>query len=376
VKASIKQACRLAAGGVALVPVLALAAPSVDALSPATPGAAAMDIAPQGAAPYVSPANVFVPESSRQQFGDEGRRAHTNYHVRNLKGVQPRSLEDLAMNPPADNPEPNATFAEYPASLACLYGMGPGYVGCTPTNNSALNARGGERAIAVVIAYDNPTVLSDLQTFSSYFGLPAPNFLKVYANGNGSCVTPPFNSGWALESALDTQWSHAMAPSAKIILVEACSNSYADLMYAEQIAEQRVLAYGGGQVTNSWSSGEFSTESTDWDWVFRANWAAGKPISFFFSAGDAGLGAQYPSSSPWVVSAGGTTINRDPNTLGFLSESCWAGSGGGTSAYETTAAASARAPARGRTSSTRCSASRPGARPTCRSTPTRRAARG
>jgi len=146
---------------------------------------------------------------------------------------------------------------------------------------------------------------------------------------------PPYDSGWALESSLDTQWSFAMAPKAQIILVEACSNSYVDLMYAEQIAEQQVLAYGGGQISNSWSSGEFSTESSDWDWVFRANWTPGSPISFFFSAGDAGLGAQYPSVSPWVVSAGGTTINRDPSTQNFQSESCWAGSGGGTSAYET-----------------------------------------
>jgi len=158
-----------------------------------------------------------------------------------------------------------------------------------PTNNKAYNSKGGERAIALVLAYDNPTAQADLQYFASFFGFPAPHFTKVYANGNGSCVVPPYNAGWALESSMDTQWSFAMAPKAQIILVEACSNSYVDLMYAEQVAEQQVLLYGGGQISNSWSSGEFSTESTDWDWVFRSNWTAGKPISFFFSAGDAGL---------------------------------------------------------------------------------------
>jgi kumamolisin len=95
-----------------------------------------------------------------------------------------------------------------------------------------------------------------------------------------------------------------------------------------------LLPYGGGQVSNSWSSGEWSGE-TGLDVVFRANWAANKPITYFASAGDTGLGAQYPSSSPWVVSAGGTTINRDPTTKAFQSESCWSGSGGGTSAFET-----------------------------------------
>jgi subtilase family serine protease len=332
-KTTIQTACRLALGGVAFAPLLALAA----AHEAATPGhEAAQLVAPQGASQYTAPANVFVPESSRMQPGDAGRRAHTNFHVRNVHGISPQALTELAVAEPAANPTPDATFAEYPASLACVYKMGSAtYAGCAPTNNSAYNAKGGSRAIALVLAYDNPTAASDLASFSTFFGLPKAKFKKVYANGNGSCVTPPYNSGWALESSLDTQWAHAMAPSAQIILVEACSNSYVDLMYAEQIAEQQVLLYGGGEVSNSWSSGEFATESSDWDWVFRANWTAGSPVKFIFSAGDAGLGAQYPSSSPWVVSAGGTTINRDPTTQAFLSESCWAGSGGGISAYET-----------------------------------------
>lgn len=329
---SIPHPGRLLASGLALAPLFAFAANE-----PATPGhaSAAATSSLQGASSYVAPANVFVPASSRATVGDAGRRAHTNFHVKNLRGVMPTQLTDLAVPAPEANPQPDATFAEYPASLACVYGMGTKYAGCVPTNNSAYVAKGGSRAIALVLAYDNPTALSDLQSFSSFFGLAAPKFKKVIANGNGSCVTPPYDSGWALESSLDTQWSHAMAPKATIILVEACSNSYADLMYAEQIAIQQVNAYGGGEVSNSWSSGEWSTESTDWDWVFRSNWQGGSPVKFLFSAGDSGLGAQYPSVSPWVVSAGGTTINRDATTKYFQSESCWAGSGGGLSAYET-----------------------------------------
>ena len=66
------------------------------------------------------------------------------------------------------------------------------------------------------------------------------------------------------------------------------------------------------------------------DVFYRYHW---KYITYFASAGDSGWGAQYPSSSPWVVSAGGTTVNRDVNG-NFLSESCWSGSGGGVSQYE------------------------------------------
>lgn len=334
--ASFRLTRLVMAGGIAVMPALSLVAQAAGGAT--TPGVSrAMSASPAAAAPYAAPANVFVPDSSRELAGDAGARAHTNYYFRNVNGVQPRTLSDLAAPAPAAaGIVPDATFAEYPASLACVYGVGKAkYAGCVPTNNSAYVAKGGSGAVAIVIAYDNPTAAADLSFFSSFFGLPAPKFTKIYANGNGNCNVPPFNSGWALESALDTQWVHAMAPSARVILVEACSNSYVDLMYAEQVAEQALLPYNGGQISNSWSSGEFATESSDWDWVFRANWAAGKPISFFFSSGDAGLGPQYPSSSPWVVSVGGTTINRDASTQYFQSESCWAGSGGGTSAYET-----------------------------------------
>jgi subtilase family serine protease len=234
---------------------------------------------------------------------------------------------------------PDNTFAEYPASIACVYGVGPKYAGCVPANNGK-HSSGGWGAIALVDAFDNPNAASDLAYFSSYFGLPKANFTKVYANssfGNlggltASCSgTPPGDTGWGLEIALDVEWAHAMAPSAKIILVEACSNSYNDLLYAEAVAGIKVSAAGGGEISNSWGSGEFAGEvGTVDDFFYRYYW---KNITYFASAGDSGWGAAYPSSSPWVVSAGGTTINRDA-AGNFLSESCWAGSGGGVSTVE------------------------------------------
>jgi subtilase family serine protease len=138
-------------------------------------------------------------------------------------------------------------------------------------------------------------------------------------------------AGWGLEESLDIEWAHVMAPKATIILVEACSNSYTDLLYAEYVAGGQVASYGGGDVTNSWSSGEFAGETAD-DLYFGYYYSAN--TVYFASAGDSGCGAGYPSSSPWLVSAGGTTVYRSP-ALGFKSEGCWAGSGGGTSTQET-----------------------------------------
>ena len=104
---------------------------------------------------------------------------------------------------------------------------------CTPS----FNAKGGPSAkgygaIALVDAYDNPNAASDLAAFSTHFGLPAAKFVKVFANGNGACAAPPADARLALEESLDIEWAHVFAPNADRSGVEACSNSYADLVYA------------------------------------------------------------------------------------------------------------------------------------------------
>ena len=269
---------------------------------------------------------VITPESSVVHPEDAGVRAHTNH------------LIFVAVGRQVSSPSPDYTFAETPSSMACVYkvGSGYGYAACNPGTGGSNPPTGGWGAIALVDAYDNPNAAADLAFFSSYWGLPAPKFTKYYANktfdSGASCSgTPPGNVGWGLEEDLDIEWAHAMAPNAKIFLVEACSNSFNDLLIAEDMAGAQVAAAGGGDISNSWGSGEFSTEvgATD-DHFYRYYWSR---IAYFASAGDSGLGAQYPSSSPWVVSAGGTTVNRDASG-NFVSESCWSGSGGGVSAYE------------------------------------------
>jgi kumamolisin len=271
---------------------------------------------------------VITPDSSVADPKDAGLYAHTNYHI------------FVPTGQPMSSVTPSFTFAETPASMGCVYKVGPQYAGCNPATGGTNHPSGGWGAIALVDAFDNPNAGADLAQFSAHFGLPAASFTKVYANSSfgalggltASCSgTPPANVGWGLESDLDIQWAHAMAPAARIILVEACSNSYNDLLYAEAVAGIKVTAAGGGDISNSWGSGEFSSEVNNTDnFFYRYYWSK---ITYFASAGDSGWGAAYPSSSPWVVSAGGTTVNRDANG-NFLSESCWSGSGGGVSLYE------------------------------------------
>lgn len=129
------------------------------------------------------------------------------------------------------------------------------------------------------------------------------------------------NSGWGLEIALDIEWAHAIAPGAKILLVEAKTNSFANLLAAEDYAKAHAQ-----YVSNSWGGGEFSGE-TSYDSHFSQS-----GVSFFVSAGDNGTPAEYPSSSRNVISVGGTTLHFSGGNI--ISETGWSGGGGGCSLYE------------------------------------------
>ncbi len=196
--------------------------------------------------------------------------------------------------------------------------------------NFPTSSTGAGMTIAIVDAYDDPTAESDLGAFSSQFGLPActtANLCFSKVNQTGGTSYPRKDSGWALEISLDIQWAHAIAPGAKILLVEASSNSFANLLAAEDYAKTQAQ-----YVSNSWGGSEFSGESS-YDSHFVES-----GVSFFVSSGDSGLPAQYPSASPKVISVGGTTLHFD-SSGGFSSETGWSGSGGGCSAYETATSA-------------------------------------
>jgi subtilase family serine protease len=243
-----------------------------------------------------SHAAVLVPDTTIERPDDIGRRAHTNHLV--------------VYRPQFTGTSP---AGETPQSIRAVYN---------------LPSTGGTHAIAIVDAFDYPTAENDLNVFSSQFGLPPCTtangcFQKVYASG----TKPRKNCGWAQEAALDIEWAHAMAPSAKIILVEAASNSFANLFAAVDVATDLVQAAGGGEVSMSWGGSEFSSETASDFHMNNSN------VVYFASSGDSGGATIYPGVSPNVVSAGGTSINRDRNG-NFVSETGWSGSGGGPSKYE------------------------------------------
>ena len=190
---------------------------------------------------------------------------------------------------------------------------------------------GDDQVIAIVDAYDNPNVEADLRLFSSTFGLPpcaSPRcFTKVYATPDKR--PPPPDALWALESSLDVQWAHAIAPNARIVLVEAASSSLDDLMSAIALATSPAPGGVGAKVVSmSWGSAEFLAE-TQYDGQF----ASANGVSFVAASGDGGNGVDYPAASPYVLSVGGTSIATDASGA-YAGETAWAGSGGGQSAVE------------------------------------------
>jgi subtilase family serine protease len=186
----------------------------------------------------------------------------------------------------------------------------------------------GGRTVAIVDAYDDKTAESDLATYRSTNGLsPCTTangcFKKLNQNGvQGSY--PANNVGWATEISLDLDAVSAACPDCKILLVEATSNSNANLYAAEDTAARQP---GVVAISNSYGGAESSSEtSTDSHFNHPG-------IAITVSSGDSGYGVEYPAASRYVTAVGGTTLNRTSNARGW-SESAWSGAGSGCSAYE------------------------------------------
>lgn len=258
--------------------------------------------------------HIVIPDSSIERPGDRSRRMHTNVRL---------FVPDEPIKPLDGGGLSATSYFETPASLACVYRLVEPVPGCDPAL-ALTNARGGSRSIAIVDAFDDPNAAQELATYSSIFGLPPADFHVVYATGS---QPPEEAQGWAIEEALDIEMAHAMAPNAKIYLVEAASDATSDLFAAVDVASKLVAADGGGEVSMSWGGSEWSGE-TAYDSLFTT-----PGIVYFASTGD-GPGTQHPSVSPNVVAVGGTTLRRDAVSGYLLDQDAWIDGGGGVSTFE------------------------------------------
>jgi len=218
-------------------------------------------------------------------------------------------------------------------------GTPAGYSPTTIKKYLGLTGTGSGQTIAIVTAYNDPTIAADLATFDSTFGLAAPPSFKKVSQTGSTTTLPATDAGWALETSLDVEWAHAIAPAANILLVEAKDSSLANLDTAIAYAAKQS---GVSVISNSWgSAGEISGETTTDSYCKLTKGLC------VFASGDAGNPGGYPAYNPYVLSVGGTTLNLATSTTGAVtvsSEASWSGSGGGVSIYETRPAYQSKLP--------------------------------
>jgi subtilase family serine protease len=219
-----------------------------------------------------------------------------------------------------------------PANIQTAYSFTPLYTSLGGIQNAGL----GE-TIALIDAYYDPNMdpkngTTDLQIFDSAsqgFNLPdPPNYTLAIPYGTAT-ASSSLLANWADETALDVEWAHAMAPGANILLVEAHSQSKADMLNAVKYAANQ----GANVISMSWGFHEFSKEtSSTHDGVFTH---AG--VTYVAASGDTGKPPLWPAVSPNVLAVGGTTLHLNTSAT-WLSETGWnnifGASGGGISLYE------------------------------------------
>jgi subtilase family serine protease len=274
-----------------------------------------------------------------------------------IEGLEDRFMPALVM--PAFHP----TFEVAPHQQGNHPALTP--AAATPTGFSPLQIRtayginsssatGAGQTIAIVDAYNDPKIFADLDVFDKQFAATSSgsslysqygassSFLTVY-NQNGQVINPTSTSigvdqtgNWETEESLDVEWAHAVAPGAKIALVEANDNS--GNLYTAVGAAAHLP--GVSAVSMSWGGGEFGGENFS-DSTFTTP-AGHTGVTFLASTGDNSVG-EYPAFSPNVVAVGGTTLTLNADNS-IHSETAWStgsdpwnltlGTGGGTSAIE------------------------------------------
>ncbi len=232
-----------------------------------------------------------------------------------------------------------------PAQVRAAYGL-PSLPVAGATLSAAQMAQfGAGQTIYIVNARHDPNIAAELAAFNQKFGLPGCASKAIASNtalplaaaaptdgcvlsvayataaGGMTATAPAYDSGWATEIALDVQWAHAIAPLARIVLIEAADATSTQLVGAIQLAN----AMGPGVVSMSFGAAEGS-------WTASVDAAFGRAgMSYLAATGDSGAGVSWPAVSPRVLAVGGTRLAWSGS--GTRSESAWSLGGGGISQY-------------------------------------------
>jgi subtilase family serine protease len=221
---------------------------------------------------------------------------------------------------PAASPGP-AGFS--PAQIRQAYGFNQ-VTFLTPGGPMTGDGR-GER-IAIVDAYSDPNIQQDLAAFDQHFGLPPPPSFTV-VNRTGGPTLPAADPSWGLEISLDVEWAHAIAPEARILLVEAASANLTDLLAAVNCARQKS---GVVTVSMSWGQAEalvaqsYPSQYGAFDAYFTTP-PGHAGVTFVAASGDntAAQAPEWPAVSVNVLGVGGTTLLTSDSSGTYNTELGW-----------------------------------------------------
>ncbi len=233
-----------------------------------------------------------------------------------------RTRNRRAIRPALDRLDDRCLLAGLtPAQVTAAYGLDAIRF---PTAAGTTKGDGSGETIALIEAYHDPYLASDLHTFDVAFGLPDPSLTVVNQAGSVS------NPSWSLEESLDVEWAHAIAPGANILVVEARTQSRTALLAADNAAR---YTPGVVAISMSWGFSEFRSEA-NYNGYFTTP-PGHQGITFVAASGDSGTlyGLDWPAGAPDVLAVGGTSLSTD-SAGGYLSETTWYDSGGGYSQYE------------------------------------------
>jgi subtilase family serine protease len=210
----------------------------------------------------------------------------------------------------------------------------------------ALPAKGTKWAwngqtIAVVAAYDSPSAAADLLAYRKQFNLPLCSttvtnpavydlvgcFFHKYNQTGQSAPFPADDSWWAQEINLDTQMVSAICPMCKMIVIEANSANYSDLVQAQD----RAASMGATVINDSFSSVEWNGETSS---LYNGHFNH-PGIATTVATGDSGYGSTFPASSQYVTAVGGTSLTKNTSVVRGWNETGWSGGNSGCSAYIT-----------------------------------------
>jgi subtilase family serine protease len=224
-------------------------------------------------------------------------------------GTKIDTTDKAALYAPFTSPQPYDICGYKPAQLEGAYGL---------SSSIASGDDGHGVKIAIVDAYDSPTLLADAQEYFSNndpsIPLPKSQFTNIQPKTVGNeaeCGA----SGWYDEQSLDVEAEHTMAPGAHIIFVGAVDCLDNSLLAAVDTA----VTSGASVVSDSWGDdvGDLLTDAATkaaFDAVFKMADSTG--VSVLFSSGDDGdnfadfgtTAPDYPPTSPYVTAVGGTSL--------------------------------------------------------------------